>query len=203
MVSIKNIKEDKMLPLTNTEELNILCKTYNEMYMRYSANEVRLKQKAEHDQLTGLINRTALDEIRQSLSKSKDRIALLLIDVDRFKQINDTFGHVTGDQVLKHVADSLSSCFRQTDYVGRTGGDEFVVIMTGCTGSRDELEELIRTKVLLLREKLQAPPANVPAPTVSIGIAINEEGYSDSLYGNADFALYKVKKAGRDGRLFA
>lgn len=198
-IFIKNIKENKMLPLTNTEELNILCKTYNEMYMRYSANEVRLKQKAEHDQLTGLINRTALDEIRQSLSKSKDRIALLLIDVDRFKQINDTFGHVTGDQVLKHVADSLSSCFRQTDYVGRTGGDEFVVIMTGCAGSRDELEELIRSKVLLLREKLQAPPADVPAPTVSIGIAINEEGYSDSLYGNADFALYKVKKAGRDG----
>ncbi len=198
-VLIKNIRENKMLSLTNTEELNILCHTYNELYMRYSTNEMFLKQKAEHDQLTGLINRTALDEIKLTLQKSQERIALILVDVDHFKEVNDTYGHITGDNVLKHVADSLSGSFRQTDYVGRTGGDEFVVIMTGCNGGRAELEELIRQKVGFLREKLQNPPEGVPAPTLSIGIAISDKGYTDSLYGNADFALYKVKKAGRDG----
>lgn len=196
---IKNIRDGKTLPLTKTEELNILCHTYNEMYMRYTTNEILLKHKAEHDQLTGLINRTAFDEIKKTLENSKDPVALVLIDVDFFKEVNDTYGHVTGDKVLQHVAHSLKASFRTTDYVGRTGGDEFAVIMTGFTGGREVIESLARTKVLVLRDKLKNPPEGIPAPTVSMGIAISENGYSDKLYEDADVALYKVKKAGRDG----
>lgn len=198
-IYIRCIKEDRLMELTGAFEFKYLAKTYNDIYEVNSANEALLRYKAEHDPLTGTINRGAFEQMRLLLKTEPNPIALLIIDVDKFKEINDSYGHETGDQVLKKVAKLIREGFREKDHVARIGGDEFAVIMTNST---PKLESVIAGKANMMNETLMNPEDGLPKVSLSIGVAFSSQGFSDELYRNADKALYKVKERGRRGYYF-
>lgn len=159
-----------------------------------------------HDGLTGVSNRSRLDDVAKRIMasnrNSKRRIAALMIDMDRFKDINDEFGHATGDKVLKEVAGRIRSAIRKEDLVARFGGDEFVVLQVGLyqpNGAGTLADCLIR----ILSEPYQIDGAELTSGA-SIGIAIlppNAEDF-DTLTACADAALYKAKADGRNSVRF-
>ncbi len=195
-VYIDCIKEEKRLEITGAYEFKYLALTYNDIYEVNAANEVLLRHKAEHDPLTGVINRGAFEQMREVLKASTEPLAFLIIDVDKFKLINDCYGHEIGDQILKKVAKHLSDTFRAQDYVARIGGDEFAVIMTNSTR---ELQPVIQNKAESMNQFLKTPDDGLPPISLSIGVAFSDKGFPEELYSQADRALYQVKENGRCG----
>lgn len=163
------------------------------------ANARRLRRKAEMDPLTGVLNRGAFENMRTKLEEAPGPLALMIIDVDRFKEVNDTYGHEVGDKVLKKVADVIKNTFRSQDCVARIGGDEFVVILAG---GMEKIKPVIRMKADSMNEKLAFPEDGLPRISLSIGVALSPHGFSQELYGMADDALYRVKAHGRCGYCF-
>jgi diguanylate cyclase (GGDEF)-like protein/PAS domain S-box-containing protein len=168
--------------------------------------EERLTELAHHDALTGLPNRllfTAhLDQALERAKRHRHRIALLFLDLDRFKIINDTLGHDSGDELLKTIATRLQQCVRAEDTVARLGGDEFTVILNDITHSEDA--------GLLAEKMLQAvvQPVSIGGREIvistSIGISIYPEDAKDSegLIKCADAAMYRAKEHGRNNYQF-
>jgi diguanylate cyclase (GGDEF)-like protein len=156
----------------------------------------RVRWKAEHDSLTGLLNRTAFQEIIQNLKMIKKPLGLLIIDVDKFKQINDTYGHEMGDKALAKVAKLLQKSFKERDYVIRYAGDEFIVIVMN---TRLIECHAIGSRIQLINKKLQNSEDDVPNLSISVGMAFSSSGYRDTLFKKADQALYSVKENGRCG----
>lgn len=198
-VYIDCIKEEKRLEITGAYEFKYLALTYNDIYEVNAANEVLLRHKAEHDPLTGVINRGAFEQMREILKASPEPLAFLIIDVDKFKLVNDGYGHEVGDRILKKVAKHLTDTFRSKDYVARIGGDEFAVIMTNCTR---EMRMVIRSKVQSMNQFLQIPEDGLPPVSLSVGVAFSDKGFPEELYNQADRALYHVKENGRCGCQF-
>jgi diguanylate cyclase (GGDEF)-like protein/PAS domain S-box-containing protein len=163
--------------------------------------ENALAHQALHDGLTGLPNRALiLDRIEQMLARarrSRTRCTAMFLDLDNFKDINDTLGHHAGDELLVAVADRLSNALRPSDTVGRLGGDEFVVLVEG--ESMNAGPELIADRILdVLRTPFEI--AASPAPilvSASIGIAECTGQSADQLLREADIALYQAKDAGK------
>lgn len=165
----------------------------------------RIRQMAYHDTLTGLPNRRLFDErISHTLAHAKRvgyPIALMFVDVDYFKQINDKHGHDVGDEILKSVADRMKDCLRQTDTLSRVGGDEFVILLTEIKKPEDA--KVVAEHIL----ETVSQPLHVHTHdfriTLSIGVAIfsgDSDGETVSeLTKKADLALYEVKSAGRNG----
>ena len=163
-----------------------------------------LLELARRDALTGLYNKSAVQNLteqylqRQSTTGTQ---ALLILDVDNFKSVNDTFGHLCGDAVLSDIAAVLRSSFRASDLVGRIGGDEFLVYLPDVTG-----EEAVRTRVTHLLTALGhiRPTKDAPAISCSIGAALSPHGAADyrALYQQADQALYQRKREGKGGVTF-
>jgi len=161
-----------------------------------------LHHLALHDSLTGLSNRTLiLDRIQLMLARSRREdtpVAVLFIDLDNFKDINDTLGHPAGDQLLSAVGSRLSSAIRQEDSVGRLGGDEFVVLAEGV--SLDAGAGVVADRIL----DVMAPPFEIAASetpltvTGSIGIAEGQRAAPEELLRDADIALYQAKAAGKN-----
>lgn len=164
--------------------------------------EQRLRHDALHDMLTGLPNRSyfisLLDQaVKRAKRQSGLLFAVLFIDLDRFKQVNDTFGHQIGDQLLNAVAYRLKACVREHDVVGRLGGDEFVVLLDGIENEREpsEVGERIQS-ALQLPFNLQGKVMQISA---SIGIRVSGgvlERPEDLLH-EADTAMYYAKKGGK------
>ncbi|WP_218104291.1 sensor domain-containing diguanylate cyclase, partial [Methylophaga muralis] len=165
----------------------------------------RIRQMAYHDTLTGLPNRRLFDErIGHTLAHAKRvgyPIALMFVDVDHFKQINDTHGHDVGDEILKAVADRMTHCLRQTDTLSRVGGDEFVILLTEIKKPEDAkgvAEHILET----VSQPLHVHTHDFRI-TLSIGVAIFsgdlETETVSELTKKADLALYEVKSAGRNG----
>lgn len=195
-IYIDCIKEEKRLEITGSYEFKYLALTYNDIYEVNAANEILLRHKAEHDPLTGVINRGAFEQMRQLLKTKTDPMALLIIDVDKFKLVNDGYGHEVGDEILKKTAKLIQDGFRARDHVARIGGDEFAVIMTSCT---EELRPVIQGKIDAMNEALLNPADGLPKVSLSVGVAFSESGFPDDLYRKADNALYIVKENGRCG----
>ena len=159
----------------------------------------RSNYQAEHDMLTRLLNRGAYDALMQQLKDSGEDYALLLMDVDHFKAINDNHGHSIGDQVLVELGDLLKTQFRDTDYPCRIGGDEFAVIMLGIN---DGHRPVIERKANQINEALANPGNHLPPCSVSIGVAMSRHCQSEDIYAAADAALYRAKKRGRQCHVF-
>ena len=162
-----------------------------------------LSFQALHDGLTELPNRALVtDRAELMLARARRRhlpTATMFIDVDGFKDINDTFGHAAGDHFLQIIAARLSSMVRETDTVGRLGGDEFVVLVEGETLSAGP--ELVAERLLaVLRQpfELEGSLGRPQSCSVSIGIAVGQRPTADELLRDADLALYQAKQAGRD-----
>ena len=167
---------------------------------RHIANFDRatLYEQAVHDQLTGLYNRQYLDDVARRLCARDDRnpspaVAALMIDLDQFKAVNDTFGHSVGDQVLQHVARSILDGARLGDIVVRYGGEEFVVILSGVDlATAEAVAERIR-------ESVAEPDDDRPSVTASVGVALRDHGEGfERLVERADKAMYFAKASGRD-----
>jgi diguanylate cyclase (GGDEF)-like protein/PAS domain S-box-containing protein len=159
-----------------------------------------LAHRATHDQLTGLPNRTLLlERTDQALARAEWRgnlVALLFCDLDQFKLVNDSRGHLVGDAVLVETARRISACIRDTDVAARLGGDEFVVLCEDL-GSRAEAETVAQRLIDALIEPMA--DAGGLTMTVSIGVAFATSGASSAdLLRNADAAMYLAKSSGRD-----
>ncbi len=172
-----------------------------ELQQELIAARERLRDEATHDRLTGLWNRPAILEIlHRELARAERQggaLAVIMVDLDHFKEVNDTYGHLAGDAVLREAARRMRSSLRIYDEIGRYGGEEFVVVVPGCGVSAAlSLAERIRATVG------QDPIDTFDAPilvTASLGVAMNGEGSNaDSLIRAADAALYKAKNAGRN-----
>lgn len=202
----KNIKEEKTLDMVGSYEFKNLAMTYNHIYELNAASKAMLSRQAdlmryqsEHDSLTEIINRRAFNRLTQLLKNDKKSMALMLIDVDTFKLVNDKHGHEVGDRVLKKVAKLLEESFRSSDYPARIGGDEFAVIVVGAT---IEMKSVISEKVNAMNMVLMNPIDDLPKASLSVGVAFSGSGFGDDLYTKADTALYKVKENGRCGCAF-
>jgi diguanylate cyclase (GGDEF)-like protein/PAS domain S-box-containing protein len=162
-----------------------------------------LAHQALHDPLTGLPNRTLiLDRAEQMIARARrehEPVAALFIDLDDFKNVNDTFGHKTGDAILREVANRLSSALRASDTVGRLGGDEFVVLVEG-TSSASRPEFMAGRLQLVLREPFRIPGfEGTVTLSASVGVATGDRESAQNLLRDADVALYQAKSLGKDG----
>ncbi len=193
---INCIKEEKRLDITGSYEFKYLALTYNDIYEVKASHEALLRHRAEHDALTGLINRGAFEQMKEFFRINPSPLALLIIDVDKFKSINDGFGHEVGDKILQKVAMIIKEHFRTNDYPARVGGDEFAVIVTEVT---EEMKSVILRKAKSMNQVLNNPDDGLPPVSLSIGCAFSQQGFSEDLYAKADRALYLVKENGRCG----
>ncbi len=166
------------------------------------ATEEHMRHLAHYDLLTDLPNRSLFtDRLRQALAQAqrdKAHLAMMFIDLDQFKLINDTHGHDAGDLLLKRAADSLVDCLRKADSAARIGGDEFVVLLPNIQDGQDALR--IADKILLaLSQPFELLGKSLPV-SASIGIAVYPEHGLDEkrLLINADIAMYHAKKCGRN-----
>jgi len=166
------------------------------------AAKVAAEKLATHDFLTGLPNRLLLaDRMDEAIGRARrtgERMCVLAVDIDNFKQVNDSHGHAAGDQVLIELAARIKSCVREYDTVARIGGDEFLVLATGVP-LNDEVKALA-TRMLVAARKPHQLGHVVVTPSLSIGIAEypRHGTTSESLMSAADRALYSAKKSGRD-----
>lgn len=166
--------------------------------------ELELELRADRDALTGLYNKGAATKfITDSIEKCYENgtvAALIMLDLDHFKSVNDTFGHAVGDQVIAQAGHVLSDTFKGHDIVGRMGGDEFMVLMDDIKGSEDALNIAEKLNSLLTRH-LKDSQGEVTV-TASIGIVMLGDKMHDfrSMYEAADRALYATKQNGRNGR---
>ena len=169
-----------------------------------NANQ-HLQFLATHDNLTGLPNRFLFfDRLDQAIRKSrrqKHKFALLFIDLDDFKKINDSFGHVTGDETLQKVADLLGNAVRDSDTVARLAGDEFTVILDNIQ-SIDNVETIVQKITRAVAQPIETQQAKIFV-TVSIGISLYPEHGEDAetLLRKADAAMYLVKDGDKNGYL--
>ncbi|MDO9199306.1 GGDEF domain-containing protein [Rhodoferax sp.] len=195
------------LPSARKDEIGLLASSLNDMQNTIVANMRELNESrqtlthlAQHDSLTGLPNRALFDDrLRQAVSQARrdqTRLALLFVDLDGFKAINDTCGHHVGDLLLSAVAKQMQACVRNVDTVGRLGGDEFVVLLTHVEGDQDAL--LVAGKICTALNQPFDLDGGSLVISASIGVAVYPEHGSDelTLSKSADAAMYLAKVSG-------
>lgn len=167
------------------------------VYLEQFLDKNKLERLVVHDQLTEVHNRNILKGISETgtgkltIFPNLD-VCMMLIDIDYFKKVNDTYGHEAGDKVLIFLANIIKSNLRITDYVIRWGGEEFLVIMPGCTPQQTmQIAEKIR-------EKVECTDNGICKTTVSIGVALYQGGDYHATIKNADEAMYQAKGTGRN-----
>lgn len=172
--------------------------------IRYAIERKRAQERltylAQYDQLTGLVNCTLFrDRLIHAMARSKrlqQPMGLMLLDLDRFKTVNDTLGHDAGDQVLKAASDRLKECVREVDTVARMGGDEFTIILEGLS-HEDDISRIAERITRSLTEPFQLG-AERASIGVSIGITVypTDDHEIDDLLRHADAAMYRAKQQG-------
>ena len=193
----ESIKKGEIFPVIGAAELQNLATTYNTVYLENQEIQKLIRHQAEHDALTQLLNRGSFEHVLKVYNEGKDPFALILIDVDTFKSVNDTFGHAMGDQILQKVSNVLLRQFRSIDHVCRIGGDEFAIVMVDMTS---DLQYTIKEKIDAANEELSNSKDDLPPVSLSVGVAFSDrENPGESIFKDADKALYYVKEHGRHG----
>ena len=191
--AVEKIKQDSPIPEMGANEFRYLAQAYNKMYARYKSSLENLNFKASHDELTGAYNRSGYELLLSSIDL--ETTYMMLLDVDNFKSINDTYGHDTGDKVLKKLVQVLKSVFRDDDCICRIGGDEFVVFMVHSSGMH---RRLIESKIGQINNELKNTDDGLPPISISVGIVSGKDaGDPVSLFEKTDEAMYKSKKQGK------
>lgn len=193
----KSIQKGEIFPVIGAEELQNLAETYNRVYSENQETQKIIRHQAEHDALTELLNRGSYEKVLKLYEEGEVPFALVLVDVDIFKSVNDTYGHAIGDEILKKVSSLLKSAFRSIDYVCRIGGDEFAVVMIDVTSN---LQYTVEDKISSINKELAKAENGLPAVSLSVGVAFSDrENPGESIFKDADKALYYVKEHGRSG----
>lgn len=196
----ESIQRGEIFPVIGAAELQNLAETYNKVYLENQETQKLIRHQAEHDSMTELLNKGSFEKLLKIYEEGNNPFALLLIDVDIFKSVNDTYGHAVGDALLKRVAFNLKNAFRSVDYVCRIGGDEFAVIMVEMTS---DLQYTIKDKIAMVSEELARSEGEVPAITLSVGVAFSDrENPGEDIFKDADKVLYYVKENGKNGISF-
>jgi diguanylate cyclase (GGDEF)-like protein/PAS domain S-box-containing protein len=170
-------------------------------------SEQRIAFMAHHDVLTGLANRLSImDKIEEAIarhSRRGDSFAVLLLDLDRFKHVNDTLGHAVGDALLRETAVRLKASLRETDVLARLGGDEFAIVQDSDSNQREAASALADRIIDIVSKPfdIEGNEVNI-ATSIGISLAPEHATSSDSLMKMADLALYRAKSAGRNGYCF-
>ncbi len=198
----RGIRDGQPLPVARSIEIAHICDAVRDL----GETQQALRQMALYDPLTGLANRHALEvRLEQALADARRhdaRLALLLIDLDHFKSINDTLGHAVGDDFLKEIAARILATVRDTDTVARLGGDEFVVTLNDISSPRTAA--VVAAKLIqALGRPVRLGEQTLPS-TASIGICVFPDDGGDrvALMKNADIAMYHAKSAGRNSAQF-
>ena len=193
-----NIRNDEPLDIVGCQEIRAVAASYNRLYEENRRRTALLRRQAATDALTGLLNRGSFDLV---LDHAEGDVALVVVDVDLFKQINDGGGHEMGDKVLKKVARALAGQFRATDYVCRIGGDEFAVVLQ----NEDYLnrDALIEQFDATRRELCAAAENQWDQPNVAMGVAVYDpeiDGSVSDTVRRADKVMYENKRVSKRGR---
>ena len=198
LLAVDQIKADNPIPEQGANEFRYLAHEYNKMYAAYQHSIERLNFKACHDELTGVYNRSGYQLLLSSIDLNTTY--MLLFDMDDFKDVNDTYGHETGDKALVKLAEVLKANFRADDLVCRIGGDEFVVLMVH---AGDLQRGLVDAKIERINEQLKNADDEVPPLAVSVGVALGSDAKDvKSLFDHADAAMYEAKKNGKGTHAF-
>ncbi len=191
----------------NAAFINILAFLISNMFYNYSlktyedklkANQINMQLKilSEKDDLTGLYNkRTIYKHLRELIDENKGhgkQVYLGILDLDHFKEINDHYGHLYGDEVLKQIASKIQSNVRQEDMVGRYGGDEFVIVFSDCDG------QVVRRVMERIQEEVNKLDFEVCQLSFSCGVAVWNGESSEKLFERADAFMYDVKRSGKN-----
>lgn len=188
------------LPEVRQDEVGAMVSSFNALVDKLLVSESRMRYLAHHDALTSLPNRMAFQQsLAQSVAladRQQGTLALLFIDLDGFKTVNDTYGHAVGDQLLVQVAARLRGCVRASDMVGRLGGDEFVLLLTDDPQS-EQAEHIAGKVIAAICKPFDVTDAH-PVLGASIGIAVypKHAKAADQLLIAADGAMYMAKRAG-------
>lgn len=194
--AVDTMLQGDSLNVSGLKEYRYLSNAYNEMREENLSKNKKLEYKAEHDTLTGLYNREGYKQIYNSLEL--DKTIFILVDIDEFKTINDTYGHAIGDKVIIRVANELKHSFRREDIICRIGGDEFAILITHYNKTTIKS---IENKCKALNEVLIVPDGEMPGVSISIGMAYGtKEDTTDTLFKKADYAMYLTKRDGRAGQ---
>jgi diguanylate cyclase (GGDEF)-like protein len=186
-------------------EISHQIASYTDVSERKEA-EQRIENLAHHDTLTGLFNRYSLDsrleQVLLSAQRDDERVAVMFVDLDRFKLINDTLGHRIGDLLLIEVAHRLRRCVRESDIVARLGGDEFIVALVGLATATDAAA--VASKILAALSEGYFVGGHALYSSASLGIGVFPEDGRDAetLMRNADTAMYHAKERGRNNLQF-
>ncbi|MEB2343947.1 MAG: EAL domain-containing protein [Deltaproteobacteria bacterium] len=173
------------------------------MFVELNIARERARQLATYDQLTGFANRALFqDRLEQAVAaarRNRQRLAVLFVDLDDFKRINDTLGHLAGDALLRLSAQRIGSCLRKSDTGARLGGDEFAILVTNLGEEEDALRIAEKVRALL-REPLAVKSGQQYETSASIGVATfpRDAGSAEELLKRADSAMYQAKAEGRD-----
>ena len=203
--SDEHVEPSKFM-VSHAAEFKNLVSAFKDMREQVKTRQSHLDHMAHHDALTQLPNRTLLrDRLELAIARSRrdeKMIALMFLDLDRFKHINDSLGHDIGDELLIQVAQRLLDCTRSTDTVSRIGGDEFAVVLEGVTHA-DQAANMAR-KILGIFETPFHARNNELHSSTSIGIALGPTDHNDveSLIKDADIAMYHAKELGRNNFKF-
>lgn len=190
------------LPVARDDEVGHLISAFNRLLHKLNENRAELAYLAHHDGLTGLPNRVLLsDRLQQLLAQAQrrnTRVGLLFMDLDGFKDINDSLGHEAGDEVLRQVAQRLGKIVRDADSLARVGGDEFVLLLSDLGDNAETAAGIVADKCIAAIKAPFMLSGKPCALGVSIGIALGDGGSSaDTLLLSADHAMYDAKKSGR------
>lgn len=200
-----NNAENLSLPQAASKEVRILINAFNTMRSQIHHRQMALEFQAMHDSLTGLPNRSLLqDRLEQSIhqaERNESEISLLLLDLDRFKDINDTLGHPVGDLVLRKVSKRLEKSIRATDTVARLGGDEFAIITS--YSNRSQIESFVKRIVKDIGRVI-----TIQDQKLTIGVSVGIAAYpihgedADTLIRHADIAMYTAKHENKDQEFY-
>jgi len=201
-------REQDIQRVQNTLETEVLKRTdhLNKEINRREAVENELNVLATTDPLTKLPNRRLIDQYVEraiiSSQRNNEIVAVLFLDLDNFKYVNDSLGHSAGDVLLKTIAFRISNAIRSSDVAGRFGGDEFVLLLQHLRGDRDEAAQNVQT---IIESVLEAVRAEIPLGdhihhcTLSVGVTLSNEYSSvETMYKQADVAMYRAKDTGKN-----
>ena len=195
---IRSISQDEAITPGGTSELRYLAAVINQYVALQSQRQKELRSIAEMDALTQIPNRRALEDfMNRTFQRKGMHGALIILDVDDFKRINDNYGHDLGDVALQNLVAQIHECIRSDDFLARFGGDEFVIWMDGITvgdvgAIKEKIEEINHRMILVANMTMQI--------SVSAGVTFCQAGdaYKDALR-RADTALYEMKRSGKHG----